>query len=86
MTQLPLIMLCTYVQIKVSWFKHRVTVLNGLRCSIVLLFDSFVPRRSIIYFKEWGQTPMYSHVAEVASVKKYRVPKIECPGTHRTLR
>ena len=44
------------------------------------MFDSFVPRRSIIYFKEWGQTPMYSHVAVVAGVKKYRVPKIECPG------
>ena len=79
MTQLPLIMLYTYVQIKVSWFKHSI-VLNGLRCGIVRLFDSFVPRRSIIYFKEWGQTPMYSHIALVAGVKKYRVPKIECPG------
>ena len=76
MTQLPLIMLCTYVQIKVSWSKHSI-VLNGLLCSIVRLFDSFVPRRSIIYFKEWGQTPMYSHIAVVAGVKKYRVPKIE---------
>ena len=62
--------ICTYVQIKVSWFKHSI-VLNGLRCGIVHLFDSFVPRRSIIYFIEWGQTPMYSHVAVVAGVKKY---------------
>ena len=84
MTQLPLIMLCTYVQIKVSRFKHSI-VLNGLRCGIVRLFDSFVPRRSIIYFKEWCQTPMYSHEAVVAGEKKYRVPKIECPGAHRTL-
>ena len=79
MIQLPLIMLCTYVQIKVSWFKHSI-VLNGLRCGIVRLFDSFVPRRSMIYFNEWGQIPMYSHIAVVAGVKKYRVPKIECPG------
>ena len=84
MTQLPLIMLCTFVRIKVSWFKHSI-VLNGLRCGIVHLFDSFVPGRSII-FKKWGQTQMYSHVAVVAGVKKYRVPKIECPGAHRTLR
>ena len=76
MTQLPLIMLGTFVQIKVSWFKYSI-VLNGLRCGIVHLFDSFVPRRSIIYFKEWGQTPMYSHVPVVAGVKKCRVPKIE---------
>ena len=79
MTQLPLIMLCTYVQIKVSWFKHSI-VLNGLRCGIARLFDSFVPRRSIIYFKEWGQTPMYSHVAVVAGVKKYRVPRLSVPA------
>ena len=84
MTQLPLIMLCTYVQIRVLWFKHSI-VLNGLCCGIVRLFDSFVPRRLIIYFKERGLTPMYSHVAVVAGVKKYRVPKIECPDAHRTL-
>ena len=84
MTQLPLMMLSTYVQIKVSWFKHSI-VLNGFRCGIVRLLDSFVPRLLIIYIKEWGQTPMYSHVAEVAGVKKYRVPKIECPGAHRIL-
>ena len=84
MTQLPLIMLCTYVQIKVSQFKHSI-VLNGLRCGIARLFDSFVPKQSIIYFKEWCQTSMYSHEAVVAGVKKYRVPKIECPGAHRTL-
>ena len=79
-TQLPLIMLCTYVQIKVSWFKH-IIVLNGLRCGIVRLFDSFVPRRSIIYFRGWN-TPMYSHrpIAVVAGVKKYRVPRLSVPA------
>ena len=66
-------------RVKVSWFKYSI-VLNGLCCGIVRLFDSFFPRRSIIYFKEWGQTPMYSHVAVVAGVKKYRVPRLSVPA------
>ena len=34
MTQLPLIMLCTYVQIKVPWFKHSIVVVVVLRSPI----------------------------------------------------